>query len=112
MTKSFSEESYKSDYLTPLQIWRDFDPKRDPLEYSVVSSENDGQFTKRLMYFTAISDDDGSVRACVKMVFPTAQKNKQKFVLFLPEIDSDYDYAFAPRIQASHGLRPRYTANR
>lgn len=93
MAKGFQEEVYKSDYLTPLQIWRDFDPKKEPLEFSIVSSESDGQYTKRLMFFTALSDEDGSVRACVKMVSPVAQKNKQKFVLFLPEIDSkSYDY--------------------
>ena len=100
MTNDFNE-GYRSDFLTPIQIWRDFDPVKDPLDVSIVSSESDGQFIKRVLFFTALSDEDGEVRACVKMVLPVAQKNKQKFVLFLPEIDSNSDYEPNMREMAS-----------
>ena len=86
------EDNYRSDYLTPIQIWRDFDPTKDPLEYSIASNENDGKFIRRSIYFTALSDEYGEVRACAKIVMPAQQRNKQKFVLFIPEIDSKNDY--------------------
>jgi|GEM_PF-4904919 len=101
ISTGFTEEGYTSDYLTPIQIWRDFDPIKDPLEYSIVSSETDGKFIKRLLYFTALSDEDGEVRACAKLITPVQQRNKQKFVLFIPEIDSDQDYEKNMREMAS-----------
>lgn len=76
----------ESKYLTPVQLWQDFNPKKDPLRVSVIENKADDTFLRRSLFFTAFLDGDGEVRAYAKIVSPVNQKNKQKFILYIPDI--------------------------
>lgn len=75
----------ESRYLTPVQLWQDFNPKKDPLRVSIIENRTDGAFLWRSLYFTAVLDDV-EIRAFAKIVSPVSQKNKQKFILYIPDI--------------------------
>ena len=64
-------------FLTPVQLWQDFDPLAAPLEISIeYNTESDGLRLKGA-YFTAITEDEESVRAFaeVKTAVPSPKKS-------------------------------------
>ena len=63
-------------FLTPVQLWQDFDPISAPLDISIeYNTDSDGLRLKGV-YFTAIAEEGGSVRAFaeIKTTVPTPKK--------------------------------------
>lgn len=64
-------------FLTPVQLWQDFDPLEAPLEISIeYNNESDGMMVKGA-YFTAIAEGEDSIRAFaeVKSAVPSPKKS-------------------------------------
>ena len=81
----------ESRYLTPVQLWQNFNPRRDPLRVSVLENTEKDGFIWRSLFFTALTDGDNELRAYARIVSPVNQKNKQKFILYIPDIKINYD---------------------
>jgi len=63
-------------FLTPVQLWQDFDPSAAPLDISIeYNTEQDGLRTKGA-YFTAISEGEEQVRAFAEIKSNVAQPKK------------------------------------
>ena len=74
-----------SQLVTASQLWQDFDPLACPLEYSVVKkvSENGVAFTS--VVFTALSAQDGKVRAVVTVAESLTRPNPKPSILYIPD---------------------------
>lgn len=59
------------EFLTPANIWRDFDPYSLPLETTEVRSYEENGALTSLYYFTALTTGDGKVRCFVKISRPS-----------------------------------------
>ncbi len=71
-------------FLTPVQLWQDFDPVSEPLDISVSYSEQEGAITIKGAYFTAIKEGEEQVRAFAE-VKTQADKPKKALVCVLTE---------------------------
>ena len=65
-------------FLTPVQLWQDFDPKSAPLDISIeYNTQADGLLVKGV-YFTALADGEESVRAfgqgCCRQRIPSVPR--------------------------------------
>lgn len=79
----------ESKFLTPTQLWQDFDPE-GKLDVSFVGNQTIDNVAIKSLYFNAFSDEGGSVRAFARILMPVdCPKSNKKFILFLarPEID-------------------------
>lgn len=80
----------ESKYLTPVQLWQDFSPERGDLNVSIIENSSDGVYLKRSLYFTALKQGEDEVRAYAEIISPVNLKNKQRFILYIPDLD-DYN---------------------
>lgn len=63
-------------FLTPVQLWQDFDPKSAPLDISIeYNTQADGLLVKGV-YFTALADGEESVRAFAEIKSSVASPKK------------------------------------
>lgn len=77
----------ESNFLTPVKLWESFNPKKDPLRISIVENTDNGEFSSRSLFFTALTDGSSEIRAYAKILSPSSsKKNKQKFILYIPDI--------------------------
>jgi hypothetical protein len=78
----------ESKFLTPTQLWQDFDPE-GKLDVSFVSNETRDNIFIKTLYFNAFREEGGFVRAFARILFPSDCKSNKKFILFLarPEVD-------------------------
>ena len=66
-------------FLTPVQLWQDFDPAEVPLDISIeYNTESDGMRVKGA-YFTAIAEGEESVRAFAEV--KTAVQSPRRAIL-------------------------------
>ena len=63
-------------FLTPAQLWQDFDPISEPLDLSVAYSSQDGEANLKGTYFTAVKDGEEQVRAFAEIKSSVAQPKK------------------------------------
>ena len=86
----------ESNFLTPVKLWEDFNPKQDPLKVSIIENIEVNGFPTRSLFFTALHDGNGEIRAYAKIVSPPTsiqnqKRNKQKFILYIPDIKEGQD---------------------
>ncbi|NCA67083.1 MAG: hypothetical protein EOM87_03350 [Clostridia bacterium] len=73
-------------FLTPIQLWQDFNPVRDLLETAVKDYVKiDEDITCKSLYFTAIGGGEDAVRAYAEIFVPA--NNSRKAVIFIPDIN-------------------------
>ena len=63
-------------FLTPVQLWQDFDPASTPLDMAIAYSVEEGDLRRKGIYYTAVSDDVGQVRAFAEVKSAVAQPKK------------------------------------
>jgi len=79
----------ESKFLTPTQLWQDFDPTGN-LDVNFVSNQTIDDITVKEMYFSAFRAEDGFVRAFARILLPAdCPKNNKKFILFLARPNMD-----------------------
>lgn len=78
-------------FLTPIQLWKDFNPVKEPLEISYVSSNvNEDGFVRRGVYYTSESASDGRARIYAEIV--AIDDNKKKpILLVIGDLDNNID---------------------
>jgi hypothetical protein len=73
-------------FLTPIQLWQDFNPVKDLLETAVKDYiKIDDDIAYKSLYFTALGSGDDSVRAYAEIFIPSSASKKA--VIFLNDID-------------------------
>jgi len=73
-------------FLTPVQLWQDFDPQAAPLDMSIAYSVEEGDLRRKGVYFTALSGEEGQVRAFAEIKSAVAQP-KRALISVLTEPD-------------------------
>lgn len=63
-------------FLTPVQLWQDFDCNREPLEISVAYNINIGNASVKGIYFTAVREGENSIRAFAEIIVPNTPSKK------------------------------------
>ena len=63
-------------FLTPVQLWQSFDPASAPLDMAIAYSSEEGELRRKGVYFTAVSDEVGQVRAFTEIKSPVSQPKK------------------------------------
>ena len=74
-------------FLTPLQLWQDFSPSRQPLDVNYVSSETVEDIPLKTLFFNAFSDEDGKVRALARLFLPDPKG--KKMIIYVPDFGDD-----------------------
>lgn len=80
----------EAQFLTPIQLWKDFNPVKEPIEISFVKSEELDGLVKKGAYFTSENTPDGKARIYAEMVMPDDNK-KRPVVIVLGDIDNNID---------------------
>ena len=81
----------ESKFLTSAQLWQDFDRTKDPLGVTYVEQRTEEYgITVRSLFFDALSEAEGAVRAYARILTPQDYEG-EKFILYLPSPDSDID---------------------
>lgn len=76
-------------FLTPIQLWQDFEPD-GTLDVNYVSVQSDEEVTIKELYFNAVKEEEGAVRAYARIYIPNASgKNTKKFILYLADPQDD-----------------------
>ena len=70
-------------FLTPLQLWQDFDPTRQALDVNYVSTETVDGIPVKTLFFNAITTDQGKVRALAKFFLPDPKG--KKMIIYVPD---------------------------
>ena len=63
-------------FLTPVQLWQDFDPASAPLDMAIAYNVEEGDLHRKGVYFTAVADEVGQVRAFAEVKTTVAQPKK------------------------------------
>lgn len=72
-------------FLTPIQLWQDFNPVRELLETAIKDYHKlDEDISFKSLYYTAIGSGENSVRAYAEIFVPT--KANKKAVIFISDI--------------------------
>ncbi len=72
-------------FLTPIQLWQDFNPVKDLLETAVKDyTKLDENIAYKSLYFTALGNKEDSVRAYAEIFVPASQGKKA--VIFLKDV--------------------------
>lgn len=74
-------------FLTPLQLWQDFDPTRQALDVNYVSTETVDGIPVKTLFFNAITTDQGKVRALAKFFLPDPKG--KKMIIYVPDYEDD-----------------------
>jgi dienelactone hydrolase len=77
-------------FLTPIQLWKDFDPGREALDISYVLSDKPGGNLIKGAYITSENATDGKVRAYVETAVADEDK-KKPVIIIIGDIDSNID---------------------
>jgi len=75
-------------FLTPVQLWQDFDPTSTPLDIAIAYNTEEGGLRRKGVYFTAVTDGDEQVRAFAELKAATAQP-KRALICVLTEPDQN-----------------------
>lgn len=73
--------------LTPIQLWANYNPVKQPLDISFNDVRSDGRYITKSMFITAEDAEDGKVRAYVKVVYPP-KDTPAPAVLFIPSAET------------------------
>jgi len=63
-------------FLTPVQLWQDFDPTKQPLDVNYVSNETVDGIAVKTLFYNAIADEGGKVRAFARLYLPDPKGKK------------------------------------
>ena len=74
-----SEKIYK--FMTPVEVWKNFDPVAEPLEEERIRTKVEGDLTYETIYFTAKSVGEKKVRVLVRTCRSTKAKGKKPTLL-------------------------------
>lgn len=68
-------------FLTPIQLWKDFNPIKDSLDLSYVKSEIVNGFIRKGAYYTSETVSDGKARIFAEIVAPDDNKKKPVIIV-------------------------------
>ena len=68
-------------FLTPIQLWADFNPIKDSLDLSYIKSESTGGYVKKGVYFTSENAPDGKARIYAESVSGDDNKKKPAMII-------------------------------
>lgn len=74
-----SEKIYK--FMTPVEVWKNFDPTTEPTETERIRTKTVGDITYETIYFTAKSVGEKKLRVCVKTARGAKAKGKKPALL-------------------------------
>lgn len=74
-------------FLTPIQLWKDFNPVKDSLEISLVSSEIKENTMKRALYYTSETIEENKVRIYTEIISVNDNKKKPAIII-LGDLDN------------------------
>ena len=74
-------------FLTPLQLWQDFSPTRQPLDVNYVESVSVEGISFKTLFFNAFSDEGGKVRTLARLFLPDPKG--KKMIIFVPDFGDD-----------------------
>lgn len=63
-------------FLTPVQLWQDFDPQAAPLDMAIAYNNEEGDLRRKGVYFTAETSEEGQIRAFAEIKSATAQPKR------------------------------------
>lgn len=76
-------------YLTPIQLWQDFEAT-GALDINYVAADQSEELFSKSLYFNAIKDEMGAVRAFARIFIPKSPgKSTKKFILYLADPQDD-----------------------
>ena len=84
-------------FMTPTEVWEDFDPSQAPLEASIISSQSTDNVVCTRQVFTAETTKDGRVRACCNVYRDARWQDKRPALLVLP---SFHNYVSLPTVKS------------
>ncbi|MBP5405056.1 MAG: hypothetical protein J6Y74_03825 [Clostridia bacterium] len=63
-------------FLTPVQLWQDFDPQAAPLDMAIAYNNEEGDLRRKGVYFTAETSEEGQIRAFAEIKSSVAQPKR------------------------------------
>ena len=71
-------------FMTPVEVWRDFDPTSEDLELVRVRTTNEAGLTYESMYYTGFNTPKGKSRVWTRTVRPTRAKGPLPTLIVIP----------------------------
>lgn len=79
-------------FLTPTEVWEGFNPIKEPLETSIISSEQTDNLVKAKQFFTAETTLDGRIRVYTEICYDSRWSDDRATVLVVPSLNLDMNY--------------------
>ena len=83
----------KKNILTPVQLWKKFQPTTSDFSTNIVSYKSLGYMSVCELYFTALREQDGDVRVYTQVYFPKNPAS-DAVVIMVPEFNKMVDIMY------------------
>lgn len=78
-------------FLTPTEVWEGFNPKKDPLEASITSTEIKDNIVESSLFFTSETTSEGKVRVKARLFYDSRWRDNRPAILILPTLEMHED---------------------
>lgn len=78
-------------FLTPTEVWEGFNPKKDPLEASITSTDVKDNLVESSLFFTSETRQDGKVRVKARLFYDSRWRDDRPAILILPTLEMHED---------------------
>lgn len=79
--------------MTPTEVWEGFNPVKEPLETSIISSEDIDNLVHSKLFFTSENTSDGKIRAFAELYYDRRWKDDRPAILLVPNLFHKLDYS-------------------
>ncbi len=78
--------------MTPTEVWEGFNPTKEPLETSIISSEESGNCVRNEIFFTSETLTEGRVRVYARIIYDRRWSDARAAVLVIPSMKRTTEY--------------------
>lgn len=78
-------------FFTPTEVWEGFNPKKDPLEASITSTDVKDNLVDSSLFFTSETKNDGKVRVKAHLFYDSRWRDNRPAILILPTLEMHED---------------------
>lgn len=79
--------------MTPTEVWEGFNPVKEPLETSIISSEEKDNVICQRLYFTSENTEAGRTRVFSELYYDKRWQDDRPAILLIPSLGRDADYS-------------------